>query len=368
MLQLIQPLGLRLALVAPFLALLTVPVSSTAAPCTTFCLQGTDGPVFGRNYDWSIGVAHVTVNKRGLAKTALVHPPAEPARWTSKYGSLTFNQYGREFPMGGMNEVGLVVEVMWLTDTRFPATDSRAGLRELQWVQYQLDNCRSVEEVIATDKTVRITPNSISIHFLLCDRSGQQASVEFLGGKMIVHRDGDLLIPALTNHPYSESMEYLQTFDGFGGDRPAPRSASSLDRFVKAACGVVDHEPGSAEENTAYAFGLLADVSQGDYTKWSIVYDIHALTVHFKTLAAPAIKTLELGKFDLSPATPCRILDIDTPEAGDAAERFVDYSTQANWKLVRESWGGTDFLAETPVERLNEVATYPESVVVAEGI
>jgi choloylglycine hydrolase len=28
--------------------------------------------------------------------------------WISKYGSITFNQYGREFPTGGMNEKGLV--------------------------------------------------------------------------------------------------------------------------------------------------------------------------------------------------------------------------------------------------------------------
>jgi choloylglycine hydrolase len=26
--------------------------------------------------------------------------------WTSRYGSITFNQYGREFPSGGINEKG----------------------------------------------------------------------------------------------------------------------------------------------------------------------------------------------------------------------------------------------------------------------
>lgn len=360
----LSTIALRVAILAPFCPLTFTPAPSALAPCTTFCLAGTDGPVFGRNYDWSIGVAHVTVNKRGLTKTALVAPPAEPAKWTSKYGSITFNQYGREFPSGGMNEAGLVVEVMWLTEARFPDPDGRPGVRELAWIQYQLDNCRSVDEVLATDATLRVTPESITTHFLVCDRSGEQATVEFLDGKLIVHRGRDLPIPALTNSPYSNAMRYLETFAGFGGDRPTPRTESSLDRFVRAACGVVDFEPSSTQATIDYAFGILADVRQGTYTKWSIVYDIDALTIHFKTSASPAIKTLKLDKFDFSPATSCRILDIDTPEPGDPSALFVDYTTEANRKLVFESWRNTEFLEDTSEVRLNEIATYPESLVV----
>lgn len=35
---------------------------------------------------------------------------------TSKYGSITFNQYRKEFPIGGMNEKGLVIEALWLNE------------------------------------------------------------------------------------------------------------------------------------------------------------------------------------------------------------------------------------------------------------
>jgi penicillin V acylase-like amidase (Ntn superfamily) len=31
---------------------------------------------------------------------------------------VTFNQYGRNFPSGGMNEAGLVIELMWLEGSR----------------------------------------------------------------------------------------------------------------------------------------------------------------------------------------------------------------------------------------------------------
>ena len=80
----------------------------------------------------------------------------ETISWVSKYGSITFNQYGKEFPTGGMNEKGLVVELMWLDETRYPEPDQRGVLNVLQWIQYQLDNSQTIDEVIASDKKIRI--------------------------------------------------------------------------------------------------------------------------------------------------------------------------------------------------------------------
>jgi penicillin V acylase-like amidase (Ntn superfamily) len=71
--------------------------------CTTFCLANKDEVLFGRNYDWMIGDALIFVNKRSVIKIATVEESPTPAKWMSKYGSVTFNQYGRELPTGGMN-------------------------------------------------------------------------------------------------------------------------------------------------------------------------------------------------------------------------------------------------------------------------
>ena len=91
--------------------------------CTTFCLDHGDRPVFGRNYDWTVEDGLVIINKRGVTKASTLGRLA----WTSKYGSATFNQYGREFPIGGMNEAGLVVESMVLLETEYPLPDTRPG-------------------------------------------------------------------------------------------------------------------------------------------------------------------------------------------------------------------------------------------------
>jgi choloylglycine hydrolase len=84
--------------VCGLLVALTAVAGREAVACTTFCYADGGTMVFGRNYDWNIGDGMVVVNKRNVFKHALVEPA--PATWTSKYGSITFNQYGREFPTG----------------------------------------------------------------------------------------------------------------------------------------------------------------------------------------------------------------------------------------------------------------------------
>ena len=79
-------------LVWGLLLLVTAGWGREAAACTTFCYADGGTLVFGRNYDWNIGDGMVLVNKRSVTKRALVDPA--PAAWTSKYGSITFNQYG----------------------------------------------------------------------------------------------------------------------------------------------------------------------------------------------------------------------------------------------------------------------------------
>ncbi|MCP4711412.1 MAG: linear amide C-N hydrolase, partial [Planctomycetes bacterium] len=131
--------------------------------CTTFQLDHSGQILVGKNYDYMVEDGLIIVNKRGVLKTAMRSimdntGVGQPAQWTSKYGSITVNQYGREVPTGGMNEAGLVVESMMLRSTIFPPPDSRPSILLNQWMQYQLDNFAGVDEVIASDAQLRIRP------------------------------------------------------------------------------------------------------------------------------------------------------------------------------------------------------------------
>ena len=140
----------RLFLMFCFLFVCLIPHVSQS--CTTFCLDKGDQLVLGKNQDWTSNYGLVIVNKRNVSKTAmpLEAEDGEPASWTSKYGSVTFN-VGREMPQGGMNEAGLVVEMAGLEETEYPTPDTRPYINLGQWIQYQLDNYSTVEEVIASD-------------------------------------------------------------------------------------------------------------------------------------------------------------------------------------------------------------------------
>src|SRR3712207_5008764 len=114
-----------------FLFFIILFVAKDGTACTTFFLEKNGQMVFGKNYDWVTGTGMINTNLRGLVKHSLDPTGGKTIEWVSKYGSVTFNQYGKEFPNGGMNEKGLVVELMWLSESSYPTPDNRPGLSVL---------------------------------------------------------------------------------------------------------------------------------------------------------------------------------------------------------------------------------------------
>jgi len=333
--------------------------------CTSFCLHNDDEVVFGKNYDWSLDDGILIVNKRNMSKTAMGED--HPAHWTSTYGSVTFNQYGRELPLGGMNEAGLVIETMWLTETEYPVADSRPAVSNLQWVQYQLDNSSTVEEVIASDTLVRIGPGSVAkTHYLVSDRSGSCASIEFVDGKLVYHKNGMMDVKTLTNSTYSESIQFLHQHKGFGGSLPIPQDAHSLGRFVRASDMLKAYDSKNGESAVDYAFSILASAAQGEWTQWSIVYDIRDLRIHFRTLGNPDVRYVDLDSLDFSCATEVRVVNLNVDLAGDILQSLEDYATTVNLDLVLSTFGQTDFLKDVPEDVLQAIARYPESTTCTE--
>jgi choloylglycine hydrolase len=305
--------------------------------CTTFLLHQNGQLVFGRNYDWVSGSGLINTNQRGLAKTSFPMLEGNTVSWVSKYGSITFNQYGKEFPTGGMNEKGLVVELMWLDETKYPSPDKRPAINVLQWIQYQLDNCANVEEVIATDKNIRIaTIGTTPLHYLVADKNGKAATIEFLQGKMIVHQGKDLTFPVLTNNTYKHSLDYIGTISGSNNKR---FGVSSLDRFVKA-CSMVENykENKSLVPANDYAFQILKEVSQGEFTKWSIVYNINEGRIYFRTNSQPKIKSVDFSSFNFACNTMPLSLDINNSHEGNISKRFTVFSDQLNRKTIQKSF------------------------------
>ncbi len=317
--------------------------------CTTFFIDDTDRPVLGTNYDWSFGSGMAVVNKRGVKKKGMtVSDPVQSPAWISEYGSITFNQYGRETPMGGMNEAGLVVHQMMLGQSVFPQPDARSPVKNLQWIQYQLDNFSRVEQVINSNHTIRIQTREVpGLHYLAADESGDCAVLEWLGGKLVVHKGTTLPFKALANNTYEDSMRYLRRHQGFGGTLAVEESSSmSLDRFVKAA-KMAQQFSDSSSPVIEYAFDILRRVAS-ETTQWRIVYDIKNRQIHFKTKANSLLRTISMARFDLSCTTPVKIIDLNGNLSGDISDRFGNYTWQSNKQYIRHAFDSTPFTRGTP--------------------
>jgi penicillin V acylase-like amidase (Ntn superfamily) len=338
-------------------------------PCSTFVLQQNDALLFGKNWDFYTSKGMVIINKRGISKTALILPPEKPAKWVSKHGSITFNQIGREFPYGGMNEEGLVVEIMWLDETKYPESSELPAVSEVQWIQYQLDNCGTVAEVIESMKTVRIGQSWSKIHYLVCDRFGAAAAIEFIEGVCVSHTGESLPVAALTNSTYDECAQLLQAYEEFTAEeRIRHSSLSSTDRFIKIARRIEDFKSGDIEPAVEYAFDILSSVGVGNFkghrTAWSIVYDISNKKIYFKSFENRNTRFIDVNAFDFSSETLPRVMDIAGDLKGDVSGHFIDYSAAMNKEMILAVLGiykEAGFLTDLPEYAGHYLASYPET-------
>ncbi len=343
-------------------------LNSNLCACTIFCLGEEPNVVVGRNYDFDIGFGVITVNKRNLSKTAFIDPNEKAATWTSRYGSITFNQFAHEFPCGGMNEAGLVVEMaLMYQEGKYPEPDERTAVTELQWIQYQLDNCASVKEVIESDEHIRIGSALTYLNYLACDRTGDVAVIEFLGGKRVAYTKKTLKIALIQNGLYQESVNSLSQYRGFGGNRLVPTSliydTSAL--FALAANSMKTQSKKVELPLIRRAFSVLSDATIPSHTQWSIVYDVNDLRIHYKTMQNPDVRTLCIETFDFDCNTPAKVLDVNARITGDTKIAFQDYSYELNKKMTDRFLNAIKqvgkYTIDISAEDREKLARYPES-------
>ncbi len=345
------------------LALLSSAITRQADACTTFALERGTELVVGKSYDWHTADGLLVVNQRSLAKQALVDPKTrlKPARWVSRHGSVTFNQYGRELPLGGINERGLVVEIMWLAQARYgETTAARPTVNELQWIQYLLDTTATVREAISAARKLQVAKVYAAVHYLVCDRSGACATFEHIDGQLEIHHGKRLPVRVLTNDTYARSVAYLRRHTGFGGRKPPQRGTASRDRFVRAATEARRAQR-SGRPLVQAGFDLLQRVQIGTYTKWQIVYQPRRGLVHFRRRGEKSPITIDLGKLSFSCGSgPARVMDLEGTVIG-ARGRWTRYAQRHNLKLLRISLGALK--APFPARATRQLAAYPDQAI-----
>jgi penicillin V acylase-like amidase (Ntn superfamily) len=193
--------------------------------------------------------------------------------WTSKYGSVIVSGY-EAGTTDGMNEKGLVANLLYLAESEYGAPDEARPLLSISaWAQFTLDNYATVAEAV---DGLRAEPFSImaptlpngaaaALHLSISDASGDSAIFEYVGGVLVIHHGRQFTV--MTNSPvYEEQLALDQYWKGVGGLTFLPGTNRAADRFARTSF-LIETIPRKLDKNyiagvpqQSFAFQAVASV------------------------------------------------------------------------------------------------------------
>ncbi len=279
-----------------FLLFVLLVFSNTIAQqltCSAFVISD-ENILLAKNLDYELGNGLVLFNPKDKIKKSLYDEGFENI-WKSKFNSITFNHFGINQPLGGMNETGLVIEELSTWPTEYP-TNGIMNLTEFEWIQYQLDNYSTVKEVILNIANVAISKFYFSLHYIIVDSTGDKAILEFIKGEAKLYKDESLPLPILTNNNYLELIKYVKLVPKSHHNKLDVNN--SQDRFLKIRQLLKNGINEDNFEGCLTAMEVLDSVKVPD-TQWSIVYDVVNKNIYFKTKLNEDLQVLSFSKSDL---------------------------------------------------------------------
>ncbi|MFO1407770.1 MAG: linear amide C-N hydrolase [Steroidobacteraceae bacterium] len=317
-------------------ASLLTPVASDA--CSRAVYFGKDGQtVTGRTMDWFISDmdTNLWLYPRGLERNSSTD---KPLRWKSRYGSVVTTIY-EGAAADGMNEQGLVANLLYLPESRYPAAsadDKRPTLPNSAWVQYVLDNYATVAEAVADlgKEEFRIvaikapTGEPGTVHLSISDASGDSAIFEYLDGKLVIHHGRQYQV--MTNSPTFDQQLALNAYwKTIGGSVFLPGTNRASDRFVRASYYINEaRQSADPREAVATVFSVMRNVSvpigikipgQPNIadTLWLTVSDQKNKVYYYQSTNSPSIVWADFRKIDFSEGSGARRLQLDgNPDVG----------------------------------------------------
>ena len=298
--------------------LISIFIYQISIACSAFYYNG-ENKILAKNFDWGFGQGYLIKNIRGQQKYSYGFRGNNVAGWISKFGSITFNQNGKEFPYGGINEKGLVVEQLWLGNTEYQENNNKT-ISELEWIQYQLDNYEKVDEVIENINSLTIKPIA-RIHYFLADKNGVSAVIDFVNGDVKIDRKQDKF-QVITNETSEDSKKYYD----FNKDIN-PNSRSHFDRYC-----ILRNNLNVENLSISESFKKLNLVKEDEpnyISYWSIVYDINKLEFYFKSVDNSEIKKVSLKDFSFHSNSNTEFSLINSNKVN-----FQPYSSNDNLRLL----------------------------------
>lgn len=318
--------------------------ATSALACTRAVYQGPDNLVVtARTMDWKDEIpANLWLFPRGMHRHGAVGPNS--VTWTSKYGSIVTSAFDIS-STDGMNEKGLVANLLWLAESTYPKYGSdKKGLSVAAWVQYVLDNFATVEEAVeelsaesfvVVSSDIPGTGRFATLHLSISDAKGDNAIFEYIDGELVIHHSMSYTV--MTNSPaFEQQLALNEYWKQIGGLTMLPGTNRAVDRFVRASF-YMDAIPRTSDPRVAIAstfsvirnasvpFGISSEKEPNiSSTRWRSVSDQKNLVYYFETALTPNTFWVDLKKVDFNKNKPVRRLLLENHEvyAGNALNKF----------------------------------------------
>ena len=323
-------------------------VAALAAPkvdaCTRMVYTGENNiVVVGRSMDWATPMeSNLWAFPRGMEKTGNVS--GNSLKWKSKYGSVITSAF-EICSTDGINEKGLVANILWLVESKYPARDkSKPGITIAAWLQYVLDSCASVDEAVALmeSNSFQIVTTQVpgedrdaTLHMSVSDATGDSAIFEFLDGELKVYHNKDYKV--LTNSPsYDQQLAIAGYWNQVGGLDFLPGTNRAADRFARATFYVHALPQTSNDKlavasvlsvarNTSVPYGISTpDKPEISSTQWRTVSDSKNKLYFFEDALTPNTIWVDLTKMNFSEGAPTLKLDLAHGQSyvGEVSSQF----------------------------------------------
>ncbi|MGY5795948.1 linear amide C-N hydrolase [Rheinheimera faecalis] len=320
----------------------------SAHACTRLVYLGPQDMVLtGRSMDFSIDIpANLWVFPRGMPRSGQVGPNS--ISWRSKFGSVVASSWDIASP-DGMNEKGLVANLLWLVASEYPKFDyhgDRPGLTIAAWAQYALDNFATVQQAVTffrqdnfaiVSDFIPGTDKFTTVHLSLSDASGDSAIFEYIGGKLNIHHDKKYQV--MTNDPpYEQQIAIKSYWDTVSGQAFLPGTARASDRLVRAwyylnmipqtsDAKIAVASVFSIVRNVSVPYGIgTADQPHLSNTRWRVVADQRNLVYYFENVLSPNVVWVDFRKIDFKEKAQVKKLNLDSDQiyAGESSAFFVN--------------------------------------------
>lgn len=322
-------------------------IALPAYPCTRVLWENKKSDVIvGRNMDWAEDtMSNMWLFPKGIERDGLTKE--NPLKWTSKYGSVIITVYDIG-TADGLNEKGLTVNLLYLTESQFPARDPKIpGLAVSLWSQYYLDNFATVAEAVShTEKhPFQVQTAGIqtaagrregTVHIAISDKTGDSAVLEYINGKVKIYHDKNFKV--MTNSPpFDQQIAALSKYKGFGGAQKLPGTTDAADRFVRAAYyNNALPDPKDYREAVAGVLSVLRNVSQPfgtpdpvrpyiSTTRWRTVADLTKGIYFYENVLSPNIVWVDFAKLNFAKGQPVQKIGLikNYELIGDVSTKFA---------------------------------------------